>query len=70
MSRTEYAALLRNLTIGMTARYGLSCQGEAFASGGRVFNGKIEDQWARDRRRQFAAIQRLTLAQLRLAKED
>lgn len=68
MTRAEYAALLRNLVIGMTMRYGLSCQGEAYARGG-TFDGKTVEQWARARNRQFKVIQRLTLATLRLTKE-
>ena len=69
MTRTELAAVLRNMAIDMTMRYGQSCQSQAFALGKDIFEGKTHDRWDRARARQFKAIQRLTLATLRLTKE-
>lgn len=69
MTRNELAALLRNMTVQMTMRYGHTCQAQAFALGRDVFEGKTHAQWNRARERQFKAIMRLTLATLRLTKE-
>lgn len=70
MTRAEYAALLRNLTVNMAVRYGFTCQSSGYAILRGQFEGKTVEQWQRASERQLSAIRRLTLATLRLAKED